>query len=83
MASFVLLLKEFEDEERVIYKFGPDENTMGKIELHKIKRKFTELLPVPDSNQSPDFYFKRAAQKISVHFLRENGQFPNRSTFES
>lgn len=49
---------------------------MGKIELHKIKKKFTELLPVPDSNQSPDFYFKCAAQKNQYIFFEKMDNFP-------
>ncbi len=30
-----LLLKEYEDEEKVVYRFGPNEEQMGKIELNK------------------------------------------------
>ncbi|MGC5775819.1 hypothetical protein [Paenibacillus pabuli] len=48
MASFVLLLKEMEDEEKGIYKFGPNEIVMGRIELNKITRKFAELDPIPE-----------------------------------
>ncbi|MEK3789130.1 hypothetical protein [Paenibacillus sp. FSL K6-1230] len=83
MASFVLLLKEMENEERVVYKFGPNEDVMGKIELNKITRKFAEIEPIPDINISTKFYFDRAAQRKSVCFIRENGRFPDRTTFES
>ncbi|MEH7356659.1 hypothetical protein V7150_24425 [Neobacillus drentensis] len=83
MAAFVLLLKEFEDEEKVIYRFGPNENSMGKIELNKITRKFTETEPIPDNNISTKFYLDRAAQRLSICFARENGVFPARTTFES
>ncbi|KGP81721.1 MULTISPECIES: hypothetical protein [unclassified Paenibacillus] len=83
MASFVLLIKEMEDEEKVIYKFGPNENVMGRIELNKITRKFTKLDPIPDPNIATKFYFDRAAQRLSVCFIRQNGFFPNRTTFES
>lgn len=39
MASFVLLLKDYEDEEKVIYHFGPNEQIMGKIEqIKRMKR---------------------------------------------
>ena len=41
MAAFVLLLKAFEDEEKVIYRFGHSESSMGKKDLNKITRKFT------------------------------------------
>ncbi|MEH7353858.1 hypothetical protein V7150_09790 [Neobacillus drentensis] len=83
MASFVLLLKEFENEERVIYRFGPNEDVMGKIELNKVTRKFTELEPIPDESTSSKFYFDRAAQRLTVCFIRQSGLFPDRTTFES
>lgn len=35
MASFVLLIKEVEDDDRVVYKFGPNEETMWKIDKFK------------------------------------------------
>lgn len=40
LATYILLLKEFEDEESVVYKFGPNKNTMGKVKLNKITRNF-------------------------------------------
>ncbi|WP_256975210.1 MULTISPECIES: hypothetical protein [Paenibacillus] len=40
MASFVLLLKDYEDDEKVIYYFGPNEHVMGKIELNKRRKPF-------------------------------------------
>ncbi len=43
MASYVLLLKEFESKDVVIYRFGPNENSMGKIELNKLTRKVSEI----------------------------------------
>ncbi|WP_342560605.1 hypothetical protein NSQ95_07440 [Psychrobacillus sp. FSL W7-1457] len=48
MTSYVLLLKEYEDDETVVYKFGPNEEVMGKIELNKITRNFSELESLPD-----------------------------------
>ncbi|MFP3727657.1 hypothetical protein U8V72_20960 [Priestia filamentosa] len=83
MGAFVLLLKELEDEEKVLYKFGPNENSMGKIQLNKITRKFTEIEPISDLSISNEFYFDRAAQRLSICFIRENNVFPDRTTFES
>ena len=48
MGAYVLLLKELEDVEKVIYRFGPNEDSMGKIQLNKITGKFTEIEPIPD-----------------------------------
>lgn len=44
--SFVLLIKDLEDEERVIYRFGPDEQRMGRIELNKKEETIQEIEPV-------------------------------------
>ena len=33
MAAYVKMIKKFDDDKRVIYKFGPSENQMGEIEL--------------------------------------------------
>jgi hypothetical protein len=56
---------------------------MEKIELEQIRRKFTEIGPVTDCNNSTKFYFDRAAQRLSICFIRENGVFLDRTTFES
>lgn len=83
MATFVLLLKEYEDDNIVIYKFGPNEKVMGKIELNKSTRMFNELEPVPNSEQIAQFYFNRAAQRLARCFIKEEGKFPDKTTFES
>ncbi|MBD8027871.1 hypothetical protein H9636_14555 [Ureibacillus sp. Re31] len=85
MASYVLLLKEYEDDETVVYKFGPNEEIMGKIELNKnkITRRFSELESLPDQNIPSKFYFDRAAQRLAVCLVREGGIFPEKTAFES
>ncbi|MDD1505920.1 hypothetical protein LAV73_12040 [Lysinibacillus xylanilyticus] len=83
MASYVLLLKEYEDNETVVYRFGPNEHIMGKIELNKFTRKFSELEVIPDKNFASKFYFDRAAQRLAVCLVKEDGVFPDRTAFES
>ncbi|MEC2077031.1 hypothetical protein [Metabacillus fastidiosus] len=83
MASYVLLLKEYEDNETMVYRFGPNENIMGKVELNKLTRKFSELEAIPDQNFLSKFYFDRAAQRLAVCLVREGGVFPERTAFES
>lgn len=83
LASYVLLLKEYENNETVVYKFGPNEEVMGKIELNKVTRKFSELESSPDQNIPSKFYFDRAAQKLAVCLVREGGVFPEKTAFES
>ncbi|MFJ3388369.1 hypothetical protein [Lysinibacillus sp. NPDC086135] len=81
MVSYVLLLKEYEDNETVVYRFGPNEHIMGKIELNKFTRKFSELEVIPDF--ASKFYFDRAAQRLTVCLVKEGGVFPDRTAFES
>lgn len=73
MASYVLLLKEQEDDESVVYRFGPNEDVMGKIELNKITKMFSELESIPDPSIPSKFYFDRAAQRLVVCLVREGG----------
>ncbi|MMZ47643.1 hypothetical protein D1872_92930 [compost metagenome] len=83
MGAFVLLFKEYEDDTVVIYKYGPNEHTMGKIQLNKDTKLFSEIEPLPDSNHSNKFYFDRAAQRMARCFVKEGGIFPDKMTFES
>lgn len=83
MASYVLLLKEYENHTTVIYRFGPNENSMGKIELNKLTRKVSEIEAITDENIPSKFYFDRAAQRLAVCLIREGGVFPERTAFES
>lgn len=43
MAVYVKMIKKFDDEGKVIYKFGPNENLMGEIEFDKAKKVFNVL----------------------------------------
>lgn len=55
MASVILLVKQTEDDEKVIYRFGPNERKMGLIEMNKIKESVRELEPVQVDGVSPSF----------------------------
>lgn len=81
MASYVLLLKEKETEGEVVYKFGPDEQHLGKIKYDKKTRMLSELIPVLDSIHKPKFYFDRAARRIARCILEENGEFPKKAYY--
>ncbi|WNS47094.1 hypothetical protein [Paenibacillus sp. MMS20-IR301] len=83
MGAFVLLLKDYEDESVVIYRFGPKEDIMGKIQLDKERSMFSELESINNPNHSNQFYFDRAAQRMAKCFIKEGGVFPERMTFES
>lgn len=81
MAVYILLLKEYEDNETVVYKLGPHENTMGKMKLNKIIRKFSELEETKDFPST--FYFDRTAHRLAVCLVKEEGVFPEKTAFES
>ncbi|MEI5909148.1 hypothetical protein WAK64_19030 [Bacillus spongiae] len=83
MASFVLLIKEYENNEVVVYRFGPNEDIIGKIELNKITGRLYEIKPIPDPNFSSEFYYKRAARRLAVIFSREGGVFPEKTAYQS
>lgn len=81
MATYVLLVKEEETEEFVVYKFGPDENSLGRIKLNKLNEECEEIEKVPSS--TTNFYYLRAASKL-IRILRENdGIFPDRTSYAS
>lgn len=81
MATYVLLVKEEETKDFVVYKFGPDENSLGKIKLSKSDGECEEIEKVPGS--TTNFYYLRAASKL-IRILRENdGVFPDRTSYAS
>ncbi|WP_162985574.1 hypothetical protein [Bacillus vallismortis] len=81
MATYVLLLKEFEDDETVVCKFGPNENTMSNIQLNKITRKFSKLEEIPDKDLASTFYFDRAAQRLAVCVSKRRGMNFQKNSF--
>ncbi|MHC5215549.1 hypothetical protein ACYSNR_02710 [Enterococcus sp. LJL128] len=82
MAIYMLMVKDFEDEKRVVYSIGPNENTLGKIEYNKIEKK-TFLLQKVDDEKIPDkMYVQWATQRIGQILYREDGKFPDRTSVE-
>ncbi|MEF3356112.1 hypothetical protein PV403_23670 [Paenibacillus sp. GYB006] len=83
MAVFVLMLKEFEDEDRVVYLYGPNENSMGKIEYDKRKKVINQLSSIDSIEFADEFFFKRAGQRLARMIIKENYNFVDRTTIES
>lgn len=81
MATYVLLLKEFEDENLVVYKFGPDRESLGKVQLNKKTGEYQQLEPVPNTQST--FYFNRAVARLLMCLNNENGVFPPQTHFAS
>jgi hypothetical protein len=83
MAVFVIMLKDYEDEERVVYCYGPNEETMGKIEYDKKNGVINQLFPIDSDNYPDDFFFKRAGRRLARMIIKENNNFVERTTIES
>ena len=81
MATYVLLLKELEEEDLVVYKFGPDENNLGRVQLNKKTGEYKQLDPVP--NTETTFYYYRAVSTLLKCLNKEGGVFPPQTFFAS
>ncbi|MDE6568333.1 MAG: hypothetical protein K2K70_11460 [Lachnospiraceae bacterium] len=77
MAVFVLMIKKEENEEKVVYKFGPNEEHMGIIEFDKVNRAFSIQKSVNDGIISNKAYEGWAAEKIVKLMYKEGGEFPD------
>ena len=82
MAVYVKMIKMFDDEKRVIYQFGPNENKMGEIEFSKEEKSFIILKHVNDSKISNQAYENWASEQIIKIMFRMNGQFPDITSVE-
>ncbi|WP_074109579.1 hypothetical protein [Paenibacillus helianthi] len=81
MATYVLLVKEEENEEFVVYKFGPDKDRLGKLRLNKINGEPEEIEKVPGT--TTNFYYFTAASKL-IRILKEgDGVFPDTTSYAS
>jgi hypothetical protein len=82
VATYVLMLKVYEDSEKVIFKFGPNEERMGKVEMNKITKAYNENEPIPGIQSS--FYFNCTVSKL-LRYLKENegNEFPDRMFYAS
>lgn len=82
MSTHLLLFKDKEDEGTVIYFFGPNKNQLGKIEFNKKTKAFSNLIPVPNMDDSwSDHYLKYAAKRIVKCDI--DGDFPEETFFMS
>ncbi|MBO5144817.1 MAG: hypothetical protein J6C19_04690 [Lachnospiraceae bacterium] len=82
MAAFVLMIKMEDNEEKVVYQFGPSEKHLGIIEFHKVNKVFHIRKSVNDGILSNEAYERWAAEKIVKIMYREEGKFPDITTVE-
>ncbi|WP_338552296.1 hypothetical protein [Paenibacillus sp. KS-LC4] len=81
MATYVLLVKEEETEEYVVYKFGPDKDTLGRMKLNKTNGEPEELERVPGSTSN--FYYFRTASALIRILTEGDGVFPDTMSYAS
>ena len=82
MAVYIKMIKKYDDEKKVIYRFGPNENLMGEIEFDKEKKEFNVLNQVNDSRISNEAYENWSKEQIIKIMFRNNGQFPDVTSVE-
>ena len=82
MAVYMKIIKKFDDDRKVIYQFGPNENQMGEIEFDKEKKIFNILKQVNDLRISNQAYENWASEQIIKVMFRNNGRFPEVTSVE-
>jgi len=83
MAVYIIMVKEYEDEERVVYNYGPSEDVMGKIEYDKKNEVINQISPIVSENYADEFFFKRAGRRLARMIIKEKGNFVEKTTIES
>lgn len=82
MAVYMKMIKKFDDDRKVIYQFGPNENQMGEIEFDKEKKIFNIFKQVNDLRISNQAYENWASEQIIKVMFRNNGRFPEVTSVE-
>lgn len=79
MATYVAIRKLSGNESHVEYKFGPNEETVGRLRIDRRTGTIEILEEVPgDDSRS---YSIRASRKLTLHF--RNNEFPETTCFAS
>ena len=76
------MIKKYDDDKKVVYRFGPNERLMGEIEFDKEEKIFNILGQVNDSRISNQSYENWAMEQIIKIMDRDNGQFPDVTSVE-
>ncbi|KXY79839.1 MULTISPECIES: hypothetical protein [Bacillus] len=85
MAICLLMTKEFENEEIVVYQYYPAElpTKIGKMHYNKKERMFYDIEQAPvDSLNMREHYFNCACIRI-VRCLRKNEEFPDSMAYQA
>lgn len=79
MASSVYVDKVRENDEEVVYRFGPSDSQNGELLLNKKTGEIKQLVPVSVGNSG--FYYQRAAMKILRHHQAK--EYPEKTQYAS
>ena len=82
MAVYIKMIKKYDDDKKVVYRFGPNERPMGEIEFDKEEKIFNILGQVNDSRISNQSYENWAMEQIIKIMYRDNGKFPDVTSVE-
>lgn len=82
MAAYVFMKKLMDNENNVVYQFGPNENSKGKIQFNKLTKKFTIIEEVEPGTVSSASYERWAAEKIMRIVILGKGDFPDITSVE-
>ncbi|HDR7797224.1 hypothetical protein P5757_16905 [Bacillus tropicus] len=85
MAICLLMTKEFENEEIVVYQYYTAESPtkIGKMHYNKKERMFYDIEQAPvDSLNMREHYFNCACIRI-VRCLRKNEEFPDSMAYQA
>ncbi|ABK84277.1 hypothetical protein ABE42_37235 [Bacillus thuringiensis] len=85
MAICLLMTKEFENEEIVVYQYYPAESPtkIGKMHYNKKERMFYDIEQAPvDSLNMREHYFNCACIRIA-RCLRKNEEFPDSMAYQA
>ena len=82
MAVYIKMIKKYDDDKKVVYRFGPNERLMGEIEFDKEQKIFNILEQVNDSRISNQSYENWPMEQIIKIMYRDNGQFPDVTSVE-
>lgn len=75
MSIYLRIEKEYEDNDRVIYKFGKSKEIYQKLEINKLTG---DIRKIETDVKQPEHYFLRAAAKIIMYNKSNpNNQYPD------
>lgn len=77
MAILILIRKESETDQDVVYRFGPDDIRVGRLMIDKRTGEIEKLSDVAGDQR--EFNFSRACRVLKQHF--DGGEFPSEAMY--